>query len=148
MSTWPPHHSCQQMSRLTDKHAHRTHARSQHGDTYKHMRSHTSTQSHMWCHPRAHGYIHINHKDQTVTHIPTSGQCTHSPLIWESLGETEARGGKSVALGTRAEQSPSTAVMGSLQLLLQDQLALTPLSPSLILSRGFLVISGHCKPQI
>lgn len=98
----------------------------------------------MWAHPRVHSNIHINHKDQDVTQVPTSGQCTHSLLIWGRLREIEARGGKNVQPWVQSSAEPSTAVSGSHQLLLQDQLALTSLSPSLILSRGFLVISGHC----
>lgn len=143
-----PPHSCQQMNRLTDKHAHRTHARSQPGDTYKHTRSHTSTQSHMWPHPRAHGYAHINHKDQAVTHVRTSGQRTHSLLIWGRHGEIEAR----VRSWIRSWTIPQHSGVGQPPAA-SPRPACTNISFSL--PHPFQGVSGHlrlllspCKPQI
>lgn len=147
-----PPHSYRQMNRLTDRHAHRpggsrhalTYAWSQPGDTYKHTRSHTPTQSHMWPHPHAHGYIHIN-LQMTSNHTHSHLRTVHTLTL--DLGKTWGNRGKGrdeCASGSSAGQSPSLAVPGSQQLLLQDQLTLTSLSPSLIPSRGFLVISGHC----
>lgn len=145
-----PPHSYRQMNRLTDRHAHRpggprhalTYAWSQPGDTYKHTRSHTPTQSHMWPHPHAHGYIHINHKRQATTHIHTSGQCTHSLLIWERLGETEAKGGMNVLLGLAEPQLSSSGQPAASS----PRPAHTDISFSL--PHPFQGVSGHLRPLL
>lgn len=146
-----PPHSYRQMNRLTDGHAHRpggprhalTYAWSQPGDTYKHQITHSHTITHVA--PRSCPWLHTHKPQTTSNHTHSHLRTVHT--LTPDLGKTWGNRGKGrdeCASGSSAGQSPSLAVPGSQQLLLQDQLTLTSLSPSLIPSRGFLVISGHC----